>query len=78
MAPSVLASSDRRCGENDALTRKPPEEMLRTSGPSPMTISAPMPAFRMRSRPSRNGWPGATERQGAMRSWLERTDTWSV
>ncbi len=63
MAPSILASSDRRWGLKAASSRKPPEQMLSTSGPSPTTISAPIFDCRIRSRPSRNGLPGATRRQ---------------
>ena len=58
MAPSIFASSDSRCGLNAASSRNPPEQMLSTSGPSPTTMSAPMRACRMRSRPSRSGVPG--------------------
>ncbi len=60
MAPSILASSDRRCGLNAASSRNPPEQMFSTSGPSPTTISAPILACTMRSSPSRSGMPGAT------------------
>src|SRR5712691_170019 len=63
MAPSILASSDSRWGVNSASRRKPPEHTCSTSGPSPTTIIAPMPAWRMRSRPSRSGVPGATSRR---------------
>ena len=73
MAPSVLASSDSRWGENAAFTRNPPEEMLSTSGPSPITIRAPMPALRIRSKPSRSGCPGATAASAACSSGLRRS-----
>ena len=42
MAPSIFASSDRRWGLKAASSRKPPEQMLSTSGPSPTTMRAPM------------------------------------
>ena len=62
IAPSILASSESRCGVNSASRRNPPEQMLSTAGSSPTTISAPIFAWRMRSMPSRNGVPGATSR----------------
>ena len=65
IAPSIFASSDSRCGVNSASSRKPPEQMFSTSGPSPTTMSAPIFACRMRSMPSRNGVPGATSRSAA-------------
>ena len=60
MAPSILASSERRCGVKAASSRNPPEQMLSTSGPSPKTMRPPRPDCRTRSRPSRSGVPGAT------------------
>ncbi len=71
VAPSILASSDRRCGLNAASSRKPPEHTLSTSGPSPTTISAPMPACKMRSRPSRRPVPGETAASASSRA-IER------
>ncbi len=65
IAPSILASSDNRCGVNSASSKKPPEQMFKTAGPSPTTMSAPIFACRMRSIPSRNGVPGATSRNAA-------------
>ena len=59
-APSILASSERRWGLKAASSRNPPEQMLSTAGPSPTTTRPPMPAWRMRSMPSRSGRPGAT------------------
>ena len=58
MAPSILASSDRRWGLKAASSRNPPEQMFSTSGPSPTTMSAPLLACRMRSMPSRSAVPG--------------------
>src|SRR3954451_11542010 len=80
MAPSILASSLNRWGVNSASSRKPPEQMLRTSGPSPTTMSAPLLAWSIRSRPSRSGVPGATAAsasviaalRGTTRSYLPR------
>ena len=72
MAPSILASSDSRWGLNSASSRKPPEQMLSTSGPSPTTISAPMLACRIRSRPSRSGRPGATAASASIMAALGR------
>ena len=72
MAPSIFASSDRRCGLNAASSRNPPEQMFSTSGPSPTTISAPLFACRMRSSPSRNGVPGETAPRAARSSGLRR------
>ena len=72
MAPSIFASSDSRCGLNAASRRNPPEQMFSTSGPSPTTISAPIPACRMRSRPSRNGRPGATAASASSIAMLRR------
>ena len=63
IAPSILASSESRCGVNSESSRKPPEQTESTSGPSPITMSAPMRAWRMRSRPSRSCVPGATRRR---------------
>ena len=63
IAPSILASSERRCGVNSESRRKPPEQTESTSGPSPITMSAPMRACRMRSSPSRSCVPGATRRR---------------
>ena len=74
MAPSIFASSDSRCGLKAASSRKPPEQMLSTSGPSPTTMSAPMLACRMRSRPSRSGVPGATAASASM-SWALGRET---
>ena len=53
MAPSILASSERRWGLNSASRRKPPVQTERTAGSSPTMISAPCLACRMRSIPSR-------------------------
>ncbi len=75
IAPSILASSDSRWGLNSASSRKPPEQMLSTSGPSPTTIRAPMLACRIRSRPSRNGRPGATAASASIRVALGREST---
>ena len=66
IAPSILASSESRCGVNSASSRNPPEQTDSTSGPSPTTISAPMRAWRMRSRPSRSCVPGATSRRATI------------
>ena len=63
IAPSIFASSDRRCGVNSASSRNPPEQMFSTAGPSPTTISAPILACRMRSIPSRSGVPGRDQPQ---------------
>ena len=60
IAPSILASSDSRCGLYGASTRKPPEQIASTSGPSSTTSSAPALARTTRSMPSRSGVPGAT------------------
>jgi hypothetical protein len=62
IAPSILASSESRCGVNSASSRNPPEHNESTSGPSPITMSAPILACRIRSSPSRSGRPGATNR----------------
>ena len=72
VAPSIFASSDSRCGLYAASSRNPPEQMLSTSGPSPTTMSAPMPARRIRSRPSRSGEPGATRASASRRAALRR------
>ena len=37
IAPSILASSDMRCGLYGASSRNPPLQMASTSGPSPRT-----------------------------------------
>ena len=66
IAPSILASSESRWGVNSASSRNPPEQTDSTSGPSPTTMSAPMRAWRMRSRPSRSGVPGATSRRATI------------
>src|SRR5688500_6363254 len=42
--------------------------MFRTSGPSPTTTSAPIEAWRMRSRPSRSPVPGATAANASSRA----------
>ncbi len=78
MAPSILASSDKRCGLNSASSRKPPEQMESTPGPSPMTTRAPRLARRIRSRPSRSGRPGATMARASLSGELWRliTDEW--
>ena len=68
MAPSILASSERRCGLNAASSRKPPEQMFSTSGPSPTTTRPPIFACRMRSSPARSGVPGATTPSADMSS----------
>ena len=60
MAPSIFASSERRCGLKGASTRKPPEQIASTSGSSLSTSNAPALARTMRSIPSRSGVPGAT------------------
>ena len=60
MAPSIFASSESRWGLKAASSRKPPEQMFNTSGPSPTITSPPMPAWRIRSIPSRRARPGAT------------------
>ena len=70
MAPSILASSDRRCGLYGASTRKPPEQMASTSGPSSITSSAPALARTTRSMPSRSGVPGAEEARASRSSSL--------
>ena len=75
MAPSIFASSESRCGLNAASSRNPPEQMLRTSGPSPTTSSAPMLDCRIRSRPSRNGCPGATAAKASSSATLRRGAT---
>ena len=75
IAPSIFASSDSRCGLNAASSKKPPEQMLSTSGPSPTMISAPIFALRTRSRPSRSAVPGATARRAWTRSGLRRGTT---
>ena len=75
MAPSILASSDSRCGLNAASSRKPPEQMFSTSGPSPTTIRAPIFDCRMRSSPSRKGLPGATTASASSSASLSRPVT---
>src|SRR5262245_14747578 len=75
IAPSIFASSDTRWGVNPASSRKPPEQMLRTSGPSPTTMSAPIFACKMRSMPSRSGVPGATSRNAAYNASDRRSVT---
>ena len=60
IAPSILASSDKRCGLNGASTRNPPLQIASTSGSSLTTTSAPPLARTMRSIPARSGVPGAT------------------
>ncbi len=60
IAPSILASSDRRCGLKSASSRNPPLQMASTSGESDSTMSPPIFARTMRSMPSRSGLPGAT------------------
>ena len=55
IAPSIFASSESLGGLNSASSRKPPEQMERTSGPSPTTIKAPMLAWSMRSKPFTEG-----------------------
>ena len=72
MAPSILASSDRRWGLKTASSRNPPEQMLSTSGPSPTTTSAPILALTMRSSPSRRGVPGAAWASAACTAALRR------
>src|SRR3954452_14548628 len=74
IAPSIFASSLKRCGLNAASSRNPPEQMLSTSGPSPTTTSAPMPACRIRSSPSRSGMPGATAASASSMLTLRRGD----
>ena len=78
MAPSILASSDRRCGLKAASSRKPPEQMFRTSGPSPTTMRAPILDCRMRSSPSRRGLPGATAARASSSASLRRRATAQV
>src|SRR5260370_839048 len=68
MAPSILASSESRCGVNSASRRNPPEQTWSTSGPAPTTRSAPMRAWMIRSMPSRSPDPGATRRRAARRA----------
>ena len=60
IAPSIFASSDRRCGLYGASTRNPPEQIDSTSAPSLSTRSAPALARTTRSMPSRSGVPGDT------------------
>ena len=74
-APSILASSDRRWGLNSASRRKPPVQIDSTSGPSPTTSSSPRLACKMRSMPSRSGWPGATRARASAMAELGRTTT---
>ena len=78
MAPSILASSDRRWGLKAASSRKPPEQMLSTSGPSPTTIRAPILDCRIRSSPSRSGLPGATTASASSSASLRRRVTAEV
>ena len=70
MAPSILASSERRWGVYSASRRKPPVHTDRTAGSSPTMISAPCLACRMRSRPSRSAVPGAIIASASFRGWL--------
>ena len=55
--------------------QEPARADVQTSGPSPTTISAPMPAWRMRLSPSRSGWPGATDAIAWSRASLRRVGT---
>ena len=64
MAPSILASSDSRCGLYGASTRKPPEQIASTSGRRRARAARPALARTTRSMPSRSGVPGATRGQG--------------
>src|SRR4051812_3330946 len=75
IAPSIFASSERRCGLKAASRRNPPEQMLSTSGPSPTTMRAPIPACKIRSRPSRSGRPGATAASASSIAMLRRGPT---
>ena len=70
IAPSILASSLRRCGVNGRSSGKPPEQIASTSGPSPTTTSAPIFARTTRSTPARSGVPGATLASASRRSEL--------
>ena len=70
MAPSILASSERRWGLYSASRRNPPVHTERTAGSSPTTISAPCLACRMRSRPSRSTVPGAIIASASFSGWL--------
>ena len=78
MAPSILASSDSRWGLNSASSRKPPEQMESTAGSSPTTTRAPRLACSTRSRPSRNGRPGAAMASASLSAvcWRVLTGEW--
>ena len=78
MAPSILASSERRWGLNSASTRKPPVQIDSTSGPSPTTTKPPRLACRIRSSPSRSGRPGAAIARASSRAELWRALTTSA
>ena len=75
IAPSILASSASLCGLNSASSRNPPEQIDRTSGPSPTTMRAPMLAWRMRSSPSRNSRPGAIDPSASIIAALSLSGT---
>ena len=70
MAPSILASSDSRCGLYSASSRNPPVQTESTAGSSPTMISAPCLAWRIRSRPSRSAVPGAIRASASFSGWL--------
>ena len=62
MAPSILASSERRWAVNGTSIWNPPVNRASTWGGEPSTISAPVLALRIRSSPGRRAVPGATWR----------------
>ena len=64
MAPSIFASSDSRWGLKAASSRKPPEQMLSTSGPSPTTMRAPMPGLQDAVEALTQGLAGRDDGQG--------------
>ncbi len=72
MAPSILASSESRWGLKAASSKKPPEQMLSTSGPSPTTTRPPIFACRIRSSPDRRWVPGATTLNAVLSDALRR------
>ncbi|CAM3865727.1 hypothetical protein NOMA109596_14490 [Nocardioides marinus] len=61
IAPSILASSRSPVAVNGTSSSKPPVLIASTVRSRPMTINAPVRPRRMRSRPSRNGVPGAID-----------------
>ena len=72
IAPSILANSRKAVALNGTSSKKPPVEIWSTSLSCPSTIKAPVRPRRMRSRPSRNCWPGAIRARVCRKrsSWL--------